>query len=162
MGLGICWASGVWGVAPLAVLILPYAVWEDENGRGRHFISLYWRSGTCLQVILFFWMEKPDEIGSSDLTAGETWVLLHFLKKDLGYVLVCLPFIYGLAIKFRSPFVWRNLVHKDKNQSRESFVWFFRSHCLNLCLSCNSRVIKRPGIIMSLWWRGGIFSCLRE
>lgn len=61
-------------------------------------------------------------------------MFLHLKKKDLGYFLVCLPFSYVLAIKFMTPFVWENLVHKDKNQSQANFVWFFRFHCLNLSL----------------------------
>lgn len=44
-----------------------------------------------------------------------------------------LTFFY--VLEFRIPFVWKNLVHKDKNQSQESFVWLFRFYCLNVWLS---------------------------
>lgn len=59
-------------------------------------------------------------------------------KKDFGHVLFCLPFTYVLAIKFRILSVWKNLVHKDKKLSQESFIWFLRSQCLNVCLSCSN------------------------
>ena len=69
-------------------------------------------------------------IGSFDLPKEVDFSLLFI--KDSGYFLVCLTFSYMLAIEFWIPFVWKSLVHKDKNQSQESFVWFFRFHYLNM------------------------------
>lgn len=54
-------------------------------------------------------------------------------KKDSGYFLVYLALPY--VLEFRIPFVWKNLVYKDKTQSQESFIWFFRFCCLNVLLS---------------------------
>lgn len=69
--------------------------------------------------------------------------------------MICSTFSY--VLEFRISFVWKNLVHKDKNQSQESFVWFFRFCCLSLWLSVvKNCVIKVMGTVASLFlmtWR---------
>lgn len=61
------------------------------------------------------------------------------------------------------PFVWKNLVHKDKNQSQESFVWFFKFHYLNMSLlqqpSNQEDWDYRVSASLMTW---GIFSCRNE